>query len=456
MLTSIRIRNFKSFRHEATMPLGPLTLLIGANASGKSNALEAVRLLKWIGEGQRLGNIRHQIQDSDSAIRGRVQDLFFDPGQPLGLGCDFQIEAWTRFDLGLALNADDNDLHVVSETISKDTPPPLYEVKAAAEFPGTDIKVAYDNFARGGKKPEITCSDQMGVFTQLTTPARFGATHEKSQKWVPAVCREFNEILEKAVFLDPVPRSMRDYKPEGDTTLSEAGSNLSSAAQSLLLGKMAQGLGDQIVSLMAEVEGVRSHAFTGKEYENLLSFLSHFPEQNIVGIGFTETPRHEVMLNIEEQYGQTTRTFDAAVLSDGTLRVLAVAVALFSARPGALVIIEEIDNGIHPSRADGLMEKIYQIAVARNLRVVLSSHNPALMDALPDAALPDTVFVYRDPAEGDSRMVRLGDLHRYPELVSQGPLGHLVTRGVVDRTVKDSSSPEDRTKAALDWLRKLG
>ncbi len=102
------------------------------------------------------------------------------------------------------------------------------------------------------------------------------------------------------------------------------------------------------------------------------------------------------------------------------------------------------------------MEKIYQIAVARNLRVVLSSHNPALMDALPDAALPDTVFVYRDPAEGDSRMVRLGDLHRYPELVSQGPLGHLVTRGVVDRTVKDSSSPEDRSRAALDWLRKLG
>lgn len=455
MLTGIRIRNFKSFRREATMPLGPLTLLIGANASGKSNALEAVRLLKWIGEGQRLGNIRSHIQDSDSAIRGRVQDLFFDPEKPLGLGCDFQIGAWTRFDLGLALSPNDTELHVVSEAILKDAPPPLYEVKAAAEFPGTDIKVAYDNFSPG-KKPQITCSDQMGVFTQLTTPARFGASHKKSQTGIPWVCREFNVILEKAVFLDPVPGLMHEYEPEGDTALDEAGSNLSSVAHSLLTGRLKRDWFDDIVDLDS-VESIDDFGALGKnEHKNFLSFLSHFPEQNIVGIGFTETPRHEVMLNIEEQYGRTTRTFDAAVLSDGTLRVLAVAVALFSARPGALVIIEEIDNGIHPSRADGLMEKIHQIAVARNLRVVLSSHNPALMDALPDAALPDTVFVYRDPAEGDSRMVRLGDLHRYPELVSQGPLGHLVTRGVVDRMVKDPSSPEDRTEAALDWLRKLG
>ncbi len=53
MLTSITIRNFKSY-HEATLPLAPLTLLIGANASGKSNAIEAIRFLSWLARGQRL------------------------------------------------------------------------------------------------------------------------------------------------------------------------------------------------------------------------------------------------------------------------------------------------------------------------------------------------------------------------------------------------------------------
>lgn len=44
MLKSFSIKNFKSYRR-ATLPLAPLTVLIGANASGKSNAIEAMRLL---------------------------------------------------------------------------------------------------------------------------------------------------------------------------------------------------------------------------------------------------------------------------------------------------------------------------------------------------------------------------------------------------------------------------
>ena len=41
MLSSIRIQKFKSYR-DATLHLAPLTVLIGANASGKSNAIEAL------------------------------------------------------------------------------------------------------------------------------------------------------------------------------------------------------------------------------------------------------------------------------------------------------------------------------------------------------------------------------------------------------------------------------
>ena len=39
MLTTFTLKDFKSFR-EARLPLGPLTVLIGANAAGKSNAIE--------------------------------------------------------------------------------------------------------------------------------------------------------------------------------------------------------------------------------------------------------------------------------------------------------------------------------------------------------------------------------------------------------------------------------
>ena len=76
MLSSFRIENFKSYR-EATLKLAPLTVLIGANASGKSNAIEALRLLSWIAEGKRLSTIRNDLLEKESTIRGNVGDLAY-------------------------------------------------------------------------------------------------------------------------------------------------------------------------------------------------------------------------------------------------------------------------------------------------------------------------------------------------------------------------------------------
>jgi len=136
------------------------------------------------------------------------------------------------------------------------------------------------------------------------------------------------------------------------------------------------------------------------------------------------------------------------------LRV-AIAAAMLSATEGSLVVIEEIDNGIHPSRAKHLLSNIRDIAERRNLRVLLSTHNPALMDALPDAALSDVVFCFRDPEEGNkgnSRLVKLGDMYDFPSLILQGLLGQLVTTGVVDRFVKSPHTPENKKQQALEWL----
>jgi hypothetical protein len=47
MLTSFSLRVFESFRQDS-LPLGPPTVLIGANAAGKSNASEARRLQSWL------------------------------------------------------------------------------------------------------------------------------------------------------------------------------------------------------------------------------------------------------------------------------------------------------------------------------------------------------------------------------------------------------------------------
>jgi putative AbiEii toxin of type IV toxin-antitoxin system len=56
VIESIHLKRFKNFQ-DATLKLGPLTILIGANAAGKSNLRDAFLFLHGIGRGYSLAEI---------------------------------------------------------------------------------------------------------------------------------------------------------------------------------------------------------------------------------------------------------------------------------------------------------------------------------------------------------------------------------------------------------------
>ena len=53
MITKIRLQNWKSFK-DSTIYIDSLGILIGTNASGKSNVLDAFAFLRAVGEGKSL------------------------------------------------------------------------------------------------------------------------------------------------------------------------------------------------------------------------------------------------------------------------------------------------------------------------------------------------------------------------------------------------------------------
>lgn len=437
MLTAITLENFKSYV-KARLPLGPLTVMIGANASGKSNAIEGMRLLSWLAQGQKLSSIQYAVQDSDKVVRGRVQDLPYLQGQNFCLGCETDEKDWNQLLMTLSLRQD--ELHITGEAItSPASKVSLYQLDLPSEGMSSDVRVAYNNFARGGVKPHITCSDQLAIFTQLESAARFESGHHKAQQVIPKVTRRYQDLLANILFLDPVPAKMRDYSFTSEKRLLGDGTNLSSVLYRLW------GTDEKL----AEQE-----PFAGNR-KAILNFIQSLPEQDIQNLDFIEGPRKEVMVRLVETFGNECRKYDATLLSDGTLRVLAIAAAMLSAAEGSLVVIEEIDNGVHPSRARHLLENIQSIATKRSLRVLLSTHNPAMLDALPDSAAPDVVFCYRQPTDGASQLVRLQDLPDYPELVVQGSLGHLMTSGILERFVKYHPGPDERKAQAFNWLERV-
>mgnify|MGYP006193208903 FL=1 len=432
MLTSLTLRNFKSYQ-EATLSLAPITFLIGANASGKSNALEAIRLLSWLAKGSRLDDIERNIQSGNAIARGQAIDLFSAEKQyfTLGTHIDNAPDGWTDFEIEIGLLSD--QLIIVGESVSKaskDQELTLYKIDGDPNSHTDEIRVMYNNFKTGKNKPHIPCSNRQAIFYQLETPSRFQQNHTQSQKIIPAVTKVIRETLRNIVFLDPRPAVMRDYAYAKDDDIKEDGSNLSS----VLYAVCQQG---------------------ETQKNKLLDFIRSLPEQDITDIRFSITDRNDVMVRLIESFGNKEHQIDAPLLSDGTLRVLAIAATLLSVNSGTFVIIEEIDNGVHPSRADNLVKQIREIALERKLRVLITSHNPALLDAVPDSDIGNVLCCYRDPQAGDSRIVRLADLERFPELIVQGTLGQLMTKQVLDKFLKDKSTAEQRQQNALSWLEQL-
>jgi predicted ATPase len=434
VLASFSLANFKSYA-SAVLPLAPLTMIVGANAAGKSNLIEAMQLLAWLASGRRLADLSAALKSGEMAIRGSLADLPLDRLLPLTLGCTLASEAGIpELRLRLALRVDNGGPRIVDEELNaSDTSaalPYYYQIDAPAHSHGSEVSVAYNNFAPGGKKPHITCVDQQAMFTQLLTPARF--EHPEAQRKIPEAALRLQRALSSTLFLDPNPKEMRGYAYVDEHALRGDGSNVSSTLKFLC-----------------------DHG----DKDAILTFVRKLPEQDITSIDFLTTPRNEVMVRLTETFGGRAEIRDGAVLSDGTLRVLAIAAAVLSVAEGSLVVIEEIDNGVHPSRAKLLLDALYDIAKARHLRVLLTTHNPALADATPVVAIPDVVANYRDAVTGRSALQRLCDLDDYAALVAQGPLGFLLSSGTLDRYLKARRDDAERAlqgEATLELFRQAG
>lgn len=440
---SITIKNFKSYK-DATLPLSPLTLLIGANASGKSNAIEAFRFLSWVAGGERLSTLKNRINDSDKVVRGSIKDLTFNSKEQFILIFQNQqdVEYEGVFDVSLnsveltseTLRSQEDKIHILKtlkypyfSELSKfysrklvNTVEKIHKSQDGLDF--LSHKLCENTTIYKNTNNDI--SEFLMFDKHIDILDYLGETKNKTLV-------DFDNIrkfLQRSFFFDFIPNNMR-VDSILDSSLRPDGSNIA---------------------------GVLYDICNEKEHKSkLLSLVRSLPEQDILDIKFYKDHRDRIEFALIESFGDVSveRTMD--LLSDGTLKVLGIAAALLSVPEGSTVVIEEIDNSIHPTRAHITLSLLRQYAEERKLNLLLSTHNPALMDALPDEALADVVFCYRDPKEGDSRLVRLGDLDDYLGLVAQGTLGDLVTQGIVERFVKHPTTAEQRKKQALDWLNQL-
>jgi predicted ATPase len=233
--------------------------------------------------------------------------------------------------------------------------------------------------------------------------------------------------LRSVFMLDPEPHLMRQYVPRRDVLLRRNADNLSAAAASLL-----------------EDPGLK---------KRLREALGHLNEQEVVDLTTTSSVLDDLMLTLIERFGGADHPVPARLLSDGSLRFLAILVALMQAptvdtMPAPLaaedalgqtmVVIEELENGLHASQASTLIDFIRGEVQQRQVRALATSHSPALLDALHGDEHRSVVVCQRD-ADGLSTLTRLPDLSSYVDVIAKGGLG----RAAAADRLHDGPPPAD-------------
>ena len=112
-----------------------------------------------------------------------------------------------------------------------------------------------------------------------------------------------------------------------------------------------------------------------------------------------------------------------------------------------MIVIEEVDNGIHPGRAKMIIRAVSTIARERKIDVMITTHNAIMLNALSKQDLLGVDVVYRDADNGSSKFISLTDIDRMPELFTNGKLGDVVTSDLLLDFIKNK-----RKKADYSWL----
>jgi predicted ATPase len=340
-LDRLRVENYRSLR-EVDLTLRPLNLLIGTNASGKSNILDALRFLA---EGV-------QEKDFGRAIgtRGNVVQLAWKGAQAEYVSLEaFVSDEQQRFKWRI---------RVEKQGFDYDLSERLYLLHDAG--PPSELLQSENGTGSWYSSKEVKLS-----LPQQTGCALAAAAVDESFSG-----RSVAEFVSKWGFFDPSPAFLRraTFPDDEGPRLDPIGRNL--AGRLFAIKQSKPEIFQRIVSATNDVLGVpESIELRQQEDDGRIYFV-----QREQGLNY---PVHQLQA------------------SSGTLRMLALMTALLGEDDIAMVGIEEPENYVHPNALEAFTHYL-QIAKER-IQILITTHSPLLLNFLNE---PEAVCIVRRGQEG--------------------------------------------------------
>lgn len=422
MIKSFIFENFKSF-HQARLDIEKLTIMVGANASGKTNAIEGIKILSELVTGREISDILDGTKNFRGWIRGgskacpRLKSNYFVLGCVIGYDNKIDLEYKIKIAVNEKIYVKEESLNRITYNDNLKESKKIFSTKKLNNYVGV-IRAEYDN-GKKGPNPVIECMGFTSVISQLSTKIPVKTEMEKRiVTEIQTVIKSLRNIL----FFDPEPAMVEVYSRINDYEMKSNGSNLPAVLYYLCRKQ--------------------------NKKEIILDIMRSLPENEFKDITFSETDIGDVMFKVREKMGKNHYDIEAEKLSHGTLRALAIVAALLQGEEGSMIIIEEVDNGIHPSRASKLIDTISVLSANRKIDTLITTHNTALLNAVKKENLLGVVICYRTLSSGSSEFISLIDIEKYPSLMAKGKLGNLLEKDEIYKAIVHNKSK----KKSYDWL----
>ena len=400
MIKKITLHNWKSFEH-STLYVDSLTFLIGTNASGKSNILDAFSFLNRIAHNSRISEAISEIRGGENwIIRKNQSEFYIEIVYDDGKKYDYTYRITIRKQFGDVYELRDEKLSRINhlgKQISKD----LFYTNNEKE--GDAIIPCYFHTGKRGKQRKISFNRSYSVISQIEVGSLVILKDVKESALLVL------SAMKNIFILDPIPNHMRQYSSLSDTLLPDA-SNIAG-----VLSALPEDVKDSVE-------------------KRLTTFVKPLPEKDICRVWAEPVGRFkkDAMLYCEEEWTNSNHIeMDARGMSDGTLRFIAIITALLTGKPNSLLIVEEIDNGLHPSRSHELIKVLKTLGTERKIDVLCTTHNPALIDALGHQMIPFISYVKRNASDGTSVIELLEEKNDLAKCMASSSIGDLMTNGKI-------------------------
>jgi predicted ATPase len=394
VIKEIEIEGFKSLA-KVRLKLGNLNLFVGANASGKSNFLDALRVFQGIGYGLTIDEILNGKPKSASSlawegIRGGSPRAIFSGRQSreIAFRARVKVKQCREFSYSIRISPDYGTV--------------------AAESLEMDSKLLFDRTGEGIRTMSHYGLDEVDPDIEKERPA------------LPVLDPDFELVLadEDQAPLKAAVQNLSDMQRIGPNP-----EILRSYGQLFLADRMGES-GENFASL---VKAILQDKNARSAY---VSWLKKLTPAEVEDVSIAEGALGEPLFALKEN-GQISL---APVLSDGTLRFAALTAAFFQPDMPEILTIEEIENGIHPSRLRLLVELLKTQSGGEGPQVFATTHSPVVLAWLDESDYETTFFCRRDEETGASIIKPLSEIPHLVDLVKKQPLGELFTEGWMEGT----------------------